>query len=158
MTTGTNPAEQTIEDIRAAVARARSAGRSWAALGARERRTWLLRWKRELACRTDEFDQVIASETGKPVHDARAEVLLTLVHLGWAARNARLVLGRRRVPSGLLSVHQRALPAYRPLGVSGPWNYPLHTPMGSINYALAWPGPSSWAEAARPVLRTVTRR
>lgn len=41
---------------------------------------------------------------------------------------------------GLLSVHQRALLAYRPLGVIGvigPWNYPLYTPMGSIGYALA---------------------
>ncbi|MFG3672160.1 aldehyde dehydrogenase family protein [[Kitasatospora] papulosa] len=140
MTTGTNHPAHTVEDVRAAVARARSAGRRWAALGARERRAALLRWKRALAARAYEFAQVIASETGKPVHDARAEVLLTLVHLDWAARNARRVLGRRRVPSGLLSVHQRATLAYRPLGVIGvigPWNYPLYTPMGSIGYALA---------------------
>ncbi|MEU2680949.1 aldehyde dehydrogenase family protein [Streptomyces sp. NPDC007107] len=140
MTDGTDRAAHGIEDIRAAVARGRAAGRSWAALGARERRTALLRWKRALASRTDEFAEVIAAETGKPVHDARSEVLLTLVHLDWAARNASRVLGRRRVRPGLLSVHQRALLAYRPLGVIGvigPWNYPLYTPMGSIGYALA---------------------
>ncbi|MFJ9055223.1 aldehyde dehydrogenase family protein [Streptomyces sp. NPDC102409] len=140
MTTRTDRPEHTLDDIRAAVARARNAGLGWAALGARERRAALLRWKRELARRTDEFATVIAAETGKPVRDARSEVLLTLVHLDWAARNAHRVLGRRRVRSGLLSVHQRALLAYRPLGVIGvigPWNYPLYTPMGSIGYALA---------------------
>ncbi|HWU05229.1 MAG TPA: aldehyde dehydrogenase family protein [Streptomyces sp.] len=140
MTTGTDRAVHGIKDIRAAVARAGDAGRSWAASGWRERRAALLRWKRELARRADEFAEVIAAETGKPVHDARSEVLLTLVHLDWAARNARRVLGRRRVPSGLLSVHQGASLAYRPLGVIGiigPWNYPLYTPMGSIGYALA---------------------
>ncbi|MFE9728036.1 aldehyde dehydrogenase family protein [Streptomyces sp. NPDC005794] len=140
MTTGTNRAAHGIEDIRAAVARARSAGRGWASLGARERRAALLRWKRRLALRADEFAEVIAAETGKPVRDARSEVLLTVVHLDWAARNAHRVLGRRRVSSGLLSIHQRALLSYRPLGVIGvigPWNYPLYTPMGSIGYALA---------------------
>ncbi|MEU0132827.1 aldehyde dehydrogenase family protein [Streptomyces sp. NPDC006296] len=140
MTGGTGHPVHTLDDVRAATAAARSAGRRWAALGARERRTALLRWKRALAARADEFARVIASETGKPVHDARAEVLMALVHLDWAARHAHRVLGRRRVASGLLSVHQRASLSYRPLGVIGvigPWNYPLYTPMGSIGYALA---------------------
>ncbi|MEU9112472.1 aldehyde dehydrogenase family protein [Streptomyces sp. NPDC048483] len=128
------------EEVRAAVDRAGTAAGHWAACGWAGRRARLLAWKRSLARRTDAFASLISAETGKPVHDARAEVLLTLVHLDWAARNARRVLGRRRVPAGLLSVHQRALLAYRPLGVIGvigPWNYPLYTPMGSIGYALA---------------------
>lgn len=36
--------------------------------------------------------------------------------------------------------NQAASVAYRPLGVVGvigPWNYPIFTPMGSIAYALA---------------------
>ncbi|MDG4863267.1 aldehyde dehydrogenase family protein, partial [Streptomyces sp. T-3] len=104
------------------------------------RRDRLLAWKRALARRMDELAAVVADETGKPEHDARAEVLLTLVHLDWAARHAKGVLRVRRVPSGLLSVHQRSLLGYRPLGVIGvigPWNYPVYTPMGSIGYALA---------------------
>ncbi|MFI6120574.1 aldehyde dehydrogenase family protein [Streptomyces sp. NPDC051064] len=63
-----------IDDIRAAVAQARSAGRGWAALGAPERRASLLLWKRERADHADEFTEVIAAETRKPVHDARALV------------------------------------------------------------------------------------
>lgn len=92
MTTPTDQHDHGIDDVRAEVARARSAYWSWAALGPRERRAALLRWKRTLARRTDEFAGLIASETGKPLHDARAEVLVTLVHLNWAARNAHRVL------------------------------------------------------------------
>jgi acyl-CoA reductase-like NAD-dependent aldehyde dehydrogenase len=50
------------------------------------------------------------------------------------------VLGRRRVPSGVLMANQAASVEYQPMGVVGvigPWNYPVFTPMGSIAYALA---------------------
>ncbi|MDT4891220.1 MAG: hypothetical protein QOE97_255, partial [Pseudonocardiales bacterium] len=50
------------------------------------------------------------------------------------------VLGRRRVGSGLLAMNHAASVEYVPygvVGVIGPWNYPAHTPMGSISYALA---------------------
>src|SRR5699024_2086798 len=58
----------------------------------------------------------------------------------WAARKAPRVLGRRRVGSTLLAAHLAATVEYLPLGVIGvigPWNYPVFTPMGSIGYALA---------------------
>ena len=48
--------------------------------------------------------------------------------------------GPRRVRSGLISINQAATLEYQPLGVVGvigPWNYPVFTPMGSIAYALA---------------------
>jgi acyl-CoA reductase-like NAD-dependent aldehyde dehydrogenase len=44
------------------------------------------------------------------------------------------------VSSGLLGANQAATLGYEPLGVVGvigPWNYPVFTPMGSIAYALA---------------------
>ncbi|HEV7472047.1 MAG TPA: aldehyde dehydrogenase family protein, partial [Pseudonocardia sp.] len=44
------------------------------------------------------------------------------------------------VSSGMLMANQAATLAYPPLGVVGvigPWNYPVFTPMGSIAYALA---------------------
>lgn len=127
-------------EVAAAVDRAREAARGWARAGWKGRRAALLTFKRALATRTGELAEAVTAETGKPDHDARSEVLLAVIHLDWAARHARRVLGRRRVSPGLLSPHQRALLAYRPLGVVGvigPWNYPVFTPMGSIGYALA---------------------
>ncbi|MET4662698.1 acyl-CoA reductase-like NAD-dependent aldehyde dehydrogenase [Streptomyces sp. PvP037] len=128
------------ERVGRAVAGARAAGAAWAALPAARRREHLLRWKRALAAELDTVARTVAAETGKPAGDAALEVVLTLEHLSWAARNAERVLRRRRVRTGLFTVHQRASLVHRPLGVVGvigPWNYPLYTPMGSIGYALA---------------------
>ncbi|MGW2282426.1 aldehyde dehydrogenase family protein [Streptomyces sp. NPDC001770] len=128
------------EEVSRATARARTLQAGWAALPASRRRGHLLNWKKALATGLDGMARTIAEETGKPAGDAALEVVLTLEHLGWAARNAERVLRRRKVGTGLFTVHQRASLVHRPLGVVGvigPWNYPLYTPMGSIGYALA---------------------
>ncbi|MET7401326.1 aldehyde dehydrogenase family protein [Dactylosporangium sp. NPDC005572] len=129
--------EPTVAD---AVERARAAAGWWAGLGWDGRRRALLAWKRTLAARIDELADRIRAETGKPHGDAVLEVMLAVEHLDWAARNARRVLRRRKVPSGLLAANHAASVGYEPLGVIGvigPWNYPVYTPLGSISYALA---------------------
>ncbi|WAZ26299.1 aldehyde dehydrogenase family protein [Streptomyces cinnabarinus] len=142
-TTGKPIAEHPVngpEEVSRAVARARTVQAGWVALPASERREHLLRWKKALASDLDAVAGTIAEETGKPAGDAALEVVLTLEHLGWAARNAQRVLRRRKVGTGLFTAHQRASLVHRPLGVVGvigPWNYPVYTPMGSIGYALA---------------------
>lgn len=141
--TGERIAEHPVdgpEEVARALTRARTAQAGWAALPASRRRDHLLRWKKALATDLDTVARTIAEETGKPAGDAALEVVLTLEHLAWAARNAERVLRRRKVGTGLFTVHQRASLVHRPLGVIGvigPWNYPLYTPMGSIGYALA---------------------
>ncbi|MFD0318640.1 aldehyde dehydrogenase family protein [Streptomyces flavalbus] len=127
-------------EVADAVSRGRTVQEGWAALPASRRRDRLLRWKKALATELDTVARTIAEETGKPSGDAALEVVLTLEHLAWAARNADRVLRRRRVGAGLFAAHQRASLVHRPVGVVGvigPWNYPLYTPMGSIGYALA---------------------
>src|SRR5580692_11296928 len=84
--------------------------------------------------------ELVHTETGKPLADAQLEILLAIVHIDWAAKNAHKVLRPRRVRSGLVALNQAATLEYQPLGVIGvigPWNYPVFTPMGSIAYALA---------------------
>ncbi|HST46671.1 aldehyde dehydrogenase family protein [Jatrophihabitans sp.] len=130
----------TAEDVAAAVERARQAAAWWAQLGAAGRRARLDAWRVQLVRRTDELAGLIARENGKPVDDAAVEVTIAIAHLAWAARNAAKVLRRRRVNPGLLAVNHSAFVEYLPygvVGVIGPWNYPVHTPMGSISYALA---------------------
>ncbi|ANY05706.1 aldehyde dehydrogenase family protein [Pseudonocardia sp. HH130630-07] len=128
------------EHVRAAVRAAGEAAVWWDGLGFAGRRTRLLAWKKVLAGQLDRVARVVADETGKPFDDARLEVVLAIDHLDWATTHAKKVLGRRSVPPGLLMANQAASVAYRPLGVVGvigPWNYPIFTPMGSIAYALA---------------------
>jgi acyl-CoA reductase-like NAD-dependent aldehyde dehydrogenase len=166
------------EDVHAAVARARDAGAWWAGLGFDHRKARLRAWKGVIARRLEELAELVHRENGKPSPDAVLEIAATLDHLDWAARKAAKVLGPRRVPPGLTMLNHAASVEYQPLGVVGvigPWNYPVLTPMGSIAYALAagnavvfkpseyTPGigrwlADRWAEVVpeRPVLQVIT--
>lgn len=143
------------DEVRLAVDTARIAARWWADLGWDGRRERLMAWKGAFARRSDELAHLVHRETGKPVDDARLEIILAIDHLNWAARNAERVLGPRRVRSGILTLNQEATVAYEPMGVVGvigPWNYPIFTPIGSIAYALAAGNavvfkPSEWSTA-----------
>jgi acyl-CoA reductase-like NAD-dependent aldehyde dehydrogenase len=127
-------------DVAETVERARQAAAWWAGLSWKQRQTRLLAWKSYLTRYIGRLAELVRTETGKPLADAELEILLAIVHIDWAARNARRVLRPRRVRSGLVAINQHASVEYQPLGVVGvigPWNYPVFTPMGSIAYALA---------------------
>jgi succinate-semialdehyde dehydrogenase/glutarate-semialdehyde dehydrogenase len=126
--------------VREAVARAQAAGRWWAQLGFDRRERRLLRWRSALANRIEELAVLIHAEGGKPVAEGIVEIAAALDHLNFAAKRARKVLGLRRVRSSLPVFEHSAWLEYQPygvIGVIGPWNYPIHTPLGSISYALA---------------------
>ncbi len=174
---GTYPIN-TAEDVDAAVARARGEVAWWQGLAFEGREVLLQQWKGVITRRMAQLAEVVHRETGKPHGDAQLEIALAIDHLDWAAKHAKKVLGRHRVPSGLLMANQASSIAYHPLGVAGvigPWNYPVFTPMGSIIYALAagnpvvfkpseyTPGVGTWLADAfsevvhgRPVFQVVT--
>ncbi len=138
-TVGTYPAHG-VDEVAAAVGRARSAARGWRSLGFSGRRRVLQGWRRAIVADLDGLIDTVRAETGKPRGDARLEILLALDHLSWSAAHARRTLRRRRVASGALMFNQASSLGYVPygvVGVIGPWNYPVFTPMGSIAYALA---------------------
>ena len=126
--------------VRGAVDAARPAALWWAELGFAGRALRLRAWKVAIVRRMRELAELMHAEGGKPVADATLEVVLAVEHIAWAARHADQVLGRRRVRPGLLMPNQAATVEYQPfgvVGVIGPWNYPVYTPMGSLAYALA---------------------
>jgi acyl-CoA reductase-like NAD-dependent aldehyde dehydrogenase len=131
---------QSRREVDAVVAAAREAAVWWAGLGHSGRRVRLLAWKSHLTRYMGRLAQLVHTETGKPLDDTTLEIILAIVHIDWAARHARRVLRPRRVRSGIAAVNQAATVEYLPLGVVGvigPWNYPVFTPVGSIAYALA---------------------
>ena len=173
---GTHPIH-TAEEVQAAVDRARTEAEWWGALTFDEREKHLQTWKGVMTRRVAQLADVMHQETGKPHGDAMLESALAIDHLAWAASHAEKVLKRRKVPSGLVMANQSAYVEYKPLGVVGvigPWNYPVFTPMGSIAYALAagnavvfkpseyTPGVGEWLahtfleSVGRPVLQVVT--
>src|SRR5689334_20596725 len=126
-------------EVNETVARARDAASWWSNLTFAERRTKLLAWKSYLTRYIMRLAEVVHAETGKPTSDAQLEIMLAIVHIDWAAKNASKVLGKHKVRSGLVAFNHASTLEYHPLGVVGvigPWNYPVFTPMGSIAYAL----------------------
>jgi acyl-CoA reductase-like NAD-dependent aldehyde dehydrogenase len=126
--------------VAATVARARAAAATWRELGFDGRRQRLAAYRGYLARRLHELADLVHRENGKPHDDAILEITLAIDHLAWAGAHARKLLGPRRVNPGMLAANHAAYLEYQPLGVIGvigPWNYPVFTPMGSIGYALA---------------------
>jgi succinate-semialdehyde dehydrogenase/glutarate-semialdehyde dehydrogenase len=141
--TGVEAGRVTVSDataVAAAVQRARKAATWWAELGFDGRRTRLLQWRALLAQRVEELAALTHAETGKPISDAIVEASAAIEHLDWGARNARRVLGPRRTKTRLILAEHVGHLEYQPfgvVGVIGPWNYPILTPLGPTSCALA---------------------
>ncbi len=128
------------DDVNRVVTAAHEAASGWQGLGFTGRRKVLLAWSKLLTDRIEECASLISQETGKPESDATLEATLAIGHLAWAARNAQEVLRPQNRKPGMLMANMSATVERSPfgvVGVIGPWNYPIFTPMGSIAYALA---------------------
>ncbi|MET7394132.1 aldehyde dehydrogenase family protein [Dactylosporangium sp. NPDC005572] len=136
---GTFPVH-TAADVHATVERAQDAAQWWSSLGFTGRSERLAQWRKLFVHRQAQLIDLMRAETGKSLADARLEFVLALEHIAWAGKHARKVLRPQRRRAGLLMANQAATVEFQPLGVIGvigPWNYPLLTPIGSIVYALA---------------------
>lgn len=130
----------TAKEVNDAVSRATTAAEQWSNLSFRKRLVVLRDWASLLTRELDTAAELIHRETGKPTSDAALETAMAIEHISWAARYAPKVLGAQNRPSGLLMFNMSAQVQHAPfgvVGVIGPWNYPIFTPMGSIAYALA---------------------
>jgi len=128
------------KEVEQAVALARTKAQSWVKLGFSGRKKVLLAWSSLIIKNIDEIAAIISAETGKPVSDAKLEVSLAVNHIGWAARHAEDIMRTSYRAPGALMANMAATVERSPVGVVGvigPWNYPIFTPMGSITYALA---------------------
>ncbi len=136
---GTYPIHEASE-VNEAVAAARVVSPAWQKLGFVGRRKVLIAWSSLIMDRVDEITELISRETGKPVSDAKLETSLAIAHLGWASRHAQEVMRTSHRSPGPIMANMSATVERSPLGVIGvigPWNYPIFTPMGSIAYSLA---------------------
>lgn len=101
----------------------------WEALGARGRKTWLLKFQDWVLDNAEHLTDVVQSETGKVRADASIEAPMTAGLLDYWAGNAEAFLGDRHPrPHSLLMMTKRLTTAYRPYPVVGliiPWNFPF---------------------------------
>ena len=139
-----NPADETVigqytcstkSQIDTCYFRAVKAYSVWKARPMEERKKWLKRFKRVLSKSVDQGAVLVATETGKPLSESRAEV-------AGALKKIELVLESlsTRVPdfSGQ-SETLKLFRSYKPVGVMsviGPFNFPVHLPLGVMLPAL----------------------
>ncbi|NNH70877.1 aldehyde dehydrogenase family protein [Nocardia uniformis] len=129
-----------LTEVTEVVRQAHEASSWWRAKGFKGRRARLLAWRRYMAQHAVEIIDLIHRENGKPRPDAALELMLSLEHIAWTAKNAAKILGPEKRRTGLLTANFAARVDHLPfgvVGVIGPWNYPLYTPNGSIATALA---------------------
>ena len=128
------------KEVAQVVSKAQAAFTGWDKLGFSGRKKTLLAWSSYIINHIEEIAHLISLETGKPLSDSRLEVANTVNHIGWAARHAEEIMRTSHRAPGALMANMSATVERSPMGVVGvigPWNYPIFTPVGSIAYALA---------------------
>lgn len=125
-----------IGDADAEVAAARANWASWASQSHSYRTETLRRFTNVVRAKVDQFTDLIARETGKPVWEARTEVeaVIAKVEISATAYQERTPQRKKEGAMG----EQNAL-RHKPhgvLAVLGPFNFPAHLPNGHIVPAL----------------------
>ena len=123
-------------DVDEEVAAARAAWAGWAARPLAFRIETLRRFANAVRSRADDFADLIARETGKPLWEARTEVdsVVAKVDISVTAHAERTPQRRLDAPMG-----SRMALRHKPhgvLAVLGPYNFPAHLPNGHIVPAL----------------------
>ncbi|TCU05407.1 NAD-dependent succinate-semialdehyde dehydrogenase [Rhizobium sullae] len=111
-------------DVEQAVVAAEMAFRTWSALAAKERAAVLLRWFYLIIENADDLAALITAEQGKPLSEAKGEILYAASFIEWFAEEAKRVYGDI-IPAP--TADKRILVFKQPIGVCAaitPWNFP----------------------------------
>jgi acyl-CoA reductase-like NAD-dependent aldehyde dehydrogenase len=126
-------------EVRAAIARARSAYEMWRGVPLEERCDRLLRFRDALVERADDLIEMLVKETGKPRQEALLHEVMPIVDtFTYLSRHAPVILQPKELPLHLFK-HKKSVVHYVPRGVVGvisPWNFPFSIPMGDVAAAL----------------------
>ncbi len=109
---------------RQAIEAAQAAQPAWRALTAKERAARLRKWHELMLANQEDLARIMTAEQGKPLTEARGEVLYAASFIEWFAEEAKRVYGDT-IPG-----HQpdkRLIVTKEPIGVTAaitPWNFP----------------------------------
>jgi succinate-semialdehyde dehydrogenase/glutarate-semialdehyde dehydrogenase len=128
------------DDVRAAVERARTAQRAWAALGVEERAKYMWKLRDRIIDRQDDIVDIVCRESGKTRMEAMMmEVFAPCDFITYWSKHAPRMLADRRERIHLLRPMKYLKFVYRPLGVVGvitPWNGPIALALNPTVQAL----------------------
>jgi len=119
-----NVADLGVADTKRAIDAAYLAKTDWAAQTGKERSAILKRWFDLLVENADDLARILTAEMGKPLAEARGEILYGASFIEWFAEEAKRIYG------DVIPGHQRdkrIVVLKQPIGVVGsitPWNFP----------------------------------
>lgn len=111
-------------DAREAINAAHTAQPGWRSMTAKERSVILKRWHRLVVDHVDHLAEIMTAEQGKPVTEAKGEVMFGASYIEWYAEEAKRVYGDI-IPE--YATDRRILVQKQPIGVVfavTPWNFP----------------------------------
>ena len=133
-----------------AIAAAEAAQREWARRPAKERTAILRQLNELMLAHQDDLAVILTSEQGKPLTEARGEVVYAASFIEWFADEARRVYGDTiPAPAG----DRRMLAVKQPIGVTAaitPWNFPIAMLTRKAGPALA----AGCSMVVKPALQT----
>jgi succinate-semialdehyde dehydrogenase/glutarate-semialdehyde dehydrogenase len=118
-------ASATRDDTRRAIDAAAAALPAWAARPARERSAIMRRWFDLMVEHADDLAAILTAEQGKPLAEARGEILFGAAFIEWFAEEAKRVYGEL-LPTNVAG--RRLMVQKQPIGVCAaitPWNFPM---------------------------------
>jgi succinate-semialdehyde dehydrogenase/glutarate-semialdehyde dehydrogenase len=121
----------------AAIAAAEKAWGPWRAKTAKERHAVLMKWFALIVANADDLARILTAEQGKPLAEARGEVIYGASFIEWFAEEARRVYGET-IPT--TDNGKRYLVLKQPIGVCAaitPWNFPIAMITRKVAPALA---------------------
>ncbi|WP_411036299.1 NAD-dependent succinate-semialdehyde dehydrogenase [Shinella sp. BYT-45] len=121
----------------AAIDAAYAAQGPWAARPAKDRSALLRKWHDLVVANADELAAILTAEMGKPLAEARGEILYAAAYVEWYAEEAKRINGET-IPAP--SADRRMLVIRQPVGVVGtitPWNFPAAMIARKVAPALA---------------------
>ncbi len=125
------------EEARAAIDAAYEARKEWAARTGKERAGVLRKWFDLMVANADDLGAILTAEMGKPLAEAKGEILYGASFIEWFAEEAKRVYG------DVIPGHQgdkRIVVLKQPVGVVAsitPWNFPNAMIARKIGPALA---------------------
>ena len=114
----------TAKQIEGAINASEKAFKSWRALPAAKRSALLRKWFDLMIEYADDLAMIMTCEQGKPLKEARGEILYAASFVEWFAEEAKRTYGDT-IPSP--QVNQRITVIKQPIGVTAaitPWNFP----------------------------------
>ncbi len=124
-------------DCAAALSAAEKAWPLWRAKTAKERAAILMRWFGLIVQHADDLARILTAEQGKPLAEARGEVVYGASFIEWFAEEAKRVYGET-IPT--TDNNKRYLVIKQPIGVCAaitPWNFPIAMITRKVAPALA---------------------